>query len=108
MAVGRKTGGRQKGVPNKRTEAKLAIVAQATSEGISPLEVMLRAMRDAWENGDKVAAANFAKDAAPYMHPRLAAVEHSGNEQKPLTFNITSGVPREAEQAEQTNGHASH
>jgi len=36
---------------------------------------MLGAMRDAWEKNDKVAAAAFAKDAAPYVHPRLASVD---------------------------------
>jgi hypothetical protein len=106
MAAGKKTGGRQKGVPNKRTVQRMALVDQATSQGISPLEVMLGAMREAWEAGDKEAAANFAKDAAPYIHPRLAAVEHSGNQDKPLSFNITSGVPRETEEPEHVNGHS--
>lgn len=84
MAAGKKTGGRQKGTVNKRTAAKLALVEQATSEGISPLEVMLGAMREAWGNGDKAGAANFAKDAAPYIHPKLSNVQHSGDADNPL------------------------
>lgn len=43
MAQGKKTGGREKGVPNKRTQAMLAEL-QATGE--MPLEYMLRVMRD--------------------------------------------------------------
>lgn len=84
MAWGKKTGGRQKGTPNKRTAAKQALVVQATQEGITPLEVMLGAMRDAWAAGDKEAAANFAKDAAPYLHPKLSSVEHKGDPDNPL------------------------
>ena len=84
MAAGKKTGGRQKGVPNKRTEANRAVMAQAISEGISPLDVMLGAMRDAWDSGDKAAAANFAKDAAPYLHPKLSSIEHKGDPDNPL------------------------
>lgn len=73
MALGKKTGGRQKGTPNKRTAANMALVAQATSEGISPLEVMLKAMRDAWSNNKIDQALQAAVHAAPYVHPRLAA-----------------------------------
>jgi len=96
MAAGKKTGGRRKGTPNKRTEASRALVARATAEGISPLDVMLGAMREAWEKGDKGGAAIFARDAAPYMHPKLSAVQHSGDNDNPVAFNIVSGVPREA------------
>ena len=48
------------------------------AEGITPLEVMLHAMRAKFGEGDLVAAAALAKDAAPYVHPRLAAIEQSG------------------------------
>lgn len=71
----------------------MALVAQATSDGISPLEVMLGAMREAWEKGDREAAANFAKDAAPYVHPKLANVQHSGDHDNPLGVAILTGVP---------------
>lgn len=87
MAVGRKTGGRQKGVPNKRTEANRAFVTRCIEEGVSPLDVMLGAMREAWEKGDKAAAANFAKDAAPYLHPKLSSIEHKGDPENPLEQN---------------------
>jgi hypothetical protein len=44
------------------------------AEGITPLEVLLKAMRDAYVDGGAEKAAPFAKEAAPYMHPRLSAV----------------------------------
>lgn len=44
--------------------------------GISPLEYMLGVLRDVEKPADMRFEA--AKAAAPYMHARLAAVEHSG------------------------------
>lgn len=73
----RKGAGRKKGSATKKTRE---IADRAAEQGITPLEVMLGAMRDFWESGDKEKAAGFAKDAAPYMHPRLTAVEHTGTD----------------------------
>ena len=36
-----------------------------------------------------------AKAAISYEKPRLAAIEHSGNAEKPLTLQVVSGVPRD-------------
>lgn len=112
MAVGKKTGGRQKGVKNKTTVAQEArvteVVAKATADGITPLEVMLGCMREAWEAGNKSDAALFAKDAAPYVHPKLAAVEHSGDKDNPLTMAILSGVPDSADDDDQRPQAPSH
>ena len=58
-----KTGGRQKGVANKRTRE---IADAAIKEGLTPLEYMLAVLRD-----------EMAKAAAPYIHPRLASIEAS-------------------------------
>ena len=88
--------GRKPGRPNKRTVARQQLASSAASEGISPLEVMLKRMRyydsvvdlelkkgEGADRGiidDALKAANeAAKDAAPYIHPRLSAVEHSGD-----------------------------
>jgi hypothetical protein len=49
-----------------------------------PLEVMLDAMRSHYEAGDLDKAAAFAKDAAPYVHPRIANIEVSGNPDAPI------------------------
>lgn len=94
--------GRKKGALTKRTQE---IVAKASAEGITPLEVMLGAMREAWDNGDKKEAATIAKDAAPFVHPKLAAIEHSGNQDRPVTFEIVTGVPQGKEDPK-PNGHA--
>ena len=91
MRGGKRQGaGRKKGATAFKTRE---IAERAMAEGITPLEVMLGAMRTAWENGDREKAANHAKDAAPYMHPRLAAVQHSGDADNPLAVAVMTGVP---------------
>ncbi len=71
--------GRKKGALNKRTQE---IVAAAKSDGITPLEFLLATMRD--ESRDYAQRLSAAKDAAPYMHPRLANVEVKGDAESPL------------------------
>lgn len=97
----RQGSGRKAGTANKRTRE---IADKAAATGLTPLEVMLDNMTFAHtqasdllgkllESGAEVPegfdqykellkfrgmAQEAAKDAAPYIHPRLAAVEHSG------------------------------
>ena len=116
MAKGVKTGGRAKGAKNKATierEAGIAeITAQAKANGVTPLEVMVGAMRNAWDKGDHEGAARFAKDAAPYVHPRLAAVEHTGKDGGPIETHEVSDrdfarwLALKLQRAAMTNGHA--
>lgn len=70
--------GRPKGSLSKRTR-EIAETAAAT--GITPLEYMLLVMQS---SGDEARRLDAAKAAAPYMHPRLAAIEHTGPDGKPL------------------------
>ena len=72
MAKGLKTGGRKKGTPNKATIARQAEIA---TSGLMPLEFMLSVMRD--EQADTATRLDAAVKAAPYVHPKLAAVDHS-------------------------------
>jgi hypothetical protein len=48
---------------------------RALKEGTTPLEVMLEAMRAAYAEGGAKAAMPYAKEAAPYLHPKLSSVE---------------------------------
>jgi hypothetical protein len=95
-----KTGGRRKGTPNKATAERQAQVA---ASGKTPLEVMLDNMRRAYNEAQRIMslldgpdapqgeealalmsemwkfrdlAQRYAIAAAPYVHPRLAAVSH--------------------------------
>ena len=76
MALGRKTGGRQKGARNRAT-AEARAAADAT--GILPLDYMLSVMRDA--NADAKRRDAMAMAAAPYLHPKVSPVEAPKAEQ---------------------------
>lgn len=66
-------------------------------EGITPLEFMLNVMRsevpDGLEGGALVQAMGMrfeaAKAAAPYIHPRLAAIEHTGKDGDAIQHSMT-------------------
>ena len=49
---------------------------KAAGKGITPLEYMLKVMRNS--KADQSRRDDMAKAAAPYVHPRLSAVDHSG------------------------------
>ena len=52
---------------------------------------MLQAMRLYWEAGNHDKAAVIAKDAAPYMHPRLTSVDVGGKQGAPIeTKDVTT------------------
>ena len=104
---GERRGGRKKGTPNRSTvEGRVSDVRRRDkliASGATPLEVMITEMRfhhaaamkelDRGADADltKVAvslsaARTAAKDAAPYIHPRLAAIEHTGKDRGPIAF----------------------
>lgn len=68
-----KTGGRVKGTPNASTRAMLNAIELA-KEGETPLPYLLRIMRD--ENEPKDRRDWAAACAAPYVHPKLQAIEY--------------------------------
>lgn len=86
MAKHRKTGGRKKGTKNKATiereKAAAADLEKAKADGTSPLEYLLKLMRDE-SKGDELRF-EAAKAAAPYIHPKLSAIEHSGKDGGPI------------------------
>jgi hypothetical protein len=102
---GKKTGGRQAGTPNKASAARQAEVA---ASGVTPLEVMLANMRFHHRQAEELLellsaaespeakiqilgeasrhrqmAQDCAKDAANYVHPKLASVQHGGDPDNP-------------------------
>lgn len=78
-----KSGGRKKGSANKATAAKAAAVE---ASGLTPLDFLLNVMRgEAYEFSARIDA---AKAAAPYIHPRLASVEHMGEGGGPIRASI--------------------
>lgn len=92
--AGNRGKGRPKGSRNRRTTETLAR-AMEIAGGASPLDVLLRAMRHFVDCADRgttdeakgVAlsqAAEMARHAAPYVHARLQAVEHTGPNGGPI------------------------
>lgn len=85
MAAGKKTGGRRKGTPNRATARREREVAKM---GQTPLEYMLRVMRDSRASGDR--RDKMAVAAAPYVHPKLANMQHTGRNGGPIqTVDLT-------------------
>lgn len=85
-------GGARPGAGRKRgslTQRTRDIAEKSAKAGPLPLEVMLMAMREHVNAGELDAAASIAKDAAPYMHPKLAAIEHSGKDGGPIQILIS-------------------
>ena len=71
--------GRRAGIPNKASIARQQAVA---ASGETPLDYMLRVMRDPASDDER--RDQMAKVAAPYVHPRLAAIQHTGKEGGPI------------------------
>lgn len=69
----RKTGGRKKGSLNRRTRE---LLTQAEAGGEMPLDYMLRIMRSKSKAISDERRDEMAKAAAPFLHSRLATVEH--------------------------------
>lgn len=68
------------------------IAEKLINDGISPLEIIMAAARDAYDRNDMEFAAECASKAAPFLHPRLANVEVTGADGAQIaapTFNIS-------------------
>ena len=99
----RQGAGRKAGSATVRTRE---IADRLSQTGVSPLEVMLDAMRyfhsvarqaEADGGGPCKAAAeaygagaSIAKDAAPFVHPKLASIEHNNGDGEPFKIIVTS------------------
>lgn len=86
MHGGKRPGaGRRKGSTNTKTAIERAAVREKVeaikSEGDLPLDVLLRIMRT---SKDETVIIDCAKAAAPYIHPKLASIEHKGDPDNPL------------------------
>ena len=97
--------GRKTGSLTKRTHQIAEAVA---TQGITPLEVMMKVMHQLYEEAGNVSeqdlgdkelasetrikllnmAATVGRHAAPYVHPRLSAIEHTGKDGAPLQSGV--------------------
>ena len=89
-------GGRREGAGRKPGSASVRtreIADKAAAEGVTPLEVMLKAMWLHADAGRWDQAAMIAKDAAPYMHPRLANTTLASDPENPLFQHVVDTRP---------------
>ena len=105
--------GRKEGSLTKRTRE---IAEVAAAQGITPLEVMMSTMMALYKEAENCTkhddhahegvghdhdimitenrikllnmAATIARHAAPYVHPRLSAIEHTGKDGAPLQSGV--------------------
>lgn len=77
--TGKKFAGRKAGVPNKKTVETITKIEQS---GLTPLQFLLDIMRDVGQ--EPAARVDAAKAAAPYVHPKLANIEHGNLNGVPL------------------------
>ncbi len=77
----RPNSGRKKGSATLKTRA---VADKAAAEGITPLEVILEAMRVHHAAKRLDDAAKLASMAAPYIHPRLTSVQLTGKDDGPI------------------------
>jgi hypothetical protein len=90
----RPNAGRKKSAATVKTREIADKVIAQTEEGQTPLEVMMRVMTGFMAEAEQASnsedpdekkaamklwmmAADVAKDAAPYIHPRLSAIDHT-------------------------------
>jgi hypothetical protein len=87
MALGRKTGGRVRGTPNRRTHYIEALLAHI---GCDPIEGMARIAMDS-QNPIEIRARMYA-ELAQYVAPKRKAVQIASDSSSPVVFNI--GIER--------------
>ena len=87
MAEGRKTGGRQKGTPNKATQDVVARLAELDCD---PIEGMAMLALD--PNNPPELRGRMFSELAQYIAPKRKAVEHSA-EPGTVTGFVVYGVP---------------
>lgn len=88
--------GKPRGAQGKATLRREAEIAAA---GLTPLQFMLTVLRndEATSEDRKWAAQN----AAPYVHPKLATVQHQGDKDNPL--NVITTIERVIVRPENTD-----
>ncbi len=110
-ASGKSKGGARPGAGRKTgslTKRTRQIAEAVATQGITPLEVMMKVMHQLYEEASNVQeeelddktlanearikllnmAATVGRHAAPYVHPRLSAIEHTGKDGMPLQSGV--------------------
>lgn len=84
-------GGKRQGSgrpPGSKTQRMAELALAAAGGGMTPIEYMLGVMRD--DGNELSVRLDAAKAAAPYVHPKLAAVDLAGD----VTVSINWPLPK--------------
>lgn len=87
--MNKKCGGARPGAGRKKGGRNLKSLiqqAEANDGGETPLQYMLRVMRDERQNLQR--RDDMAKAAAPYVHARLASTELKGDKDRPVVLEV--------------------
>lgn len=93
MAIGKKTGGRTKGTPNKDTRALKDRLAALYPEW----DPVLAMAEIATTTADPVMQLQACKEVAQYIHPKLKHTEHAGEIAKRITIVDYDGDPKDSD-----------
>ncbi len=85
MAIGRKTGGRQAGTVNKRTQD---VIDKLDRLKCDPIEGMALIAKKAFEEGNLPLAGQMFKELAQYVAPKRKAVQIDTERTEGVAFNI--------------------
>lgn len=96
MATGSKTGGRQKGTPNKSTEAVRMAIAKFADGNVDKLQEWLERVAE----DDPARAADLFLKVLEYHVPKLGRTEHTGMDGADLQVTIVKFGDATPEQLE--------
>src|SRR5262245_4476639 len=88
-------GGRREGAgrkPGAATKVTREIADRVASEGITPLELMIRLMRQYYAEGKLGLAMDAATRAAPFTHARLSVLAVTGKDGGPIVQVLRDGT----------------
>ena len=89
MALGRKTGGREKGTPNKKTQA---LIEKLDALGCDPVEGMANIAMD--EGNPPELRGRMYAELAQYLYPKRRATEIKTDDGPRVVFQIdTNPLP---------------
>ena len=91
--------GRPKGTKNRRTDMLEEANRMAAETGITPLEYLLKIMRD--DEEDQAVRMDAAKAAAPYCHARLTAIHETKGEHTKSHAMWLEEIREEIEEADE-------
>lgn len=87
--IRKKTGGRQKGTPNKATQA---VQDKLHSMNCDPISGMAKIANQAMAEGDHMLAASMYKELAKYYAPTMKSIEFKGEMDTKNVSNINVDV----------------